>query len=151
MQKDSKHSIGTGVGIGAGAVAGAAMGTAVAPLIGTLLGGAIGALAGGLAGSTIAEHVKPAEEEAYWRDQYTHEPYYKEGSEFDHYAPAYRLGYLGRVRYDGRSYGDIEETLADEYEKFRSEMPAPPWDDVRPATRAAWERTDERVRQATGN
>lgn len=150
-RKAGEHPIGTGVGIGAGAAAGAAIGTAAAPLVGTLLGGAIGAVAGGLAGYEIARSVKPEEEEAHWREQYQREPYYKEGTEFDHYAPAYRLGYIGRVRYDGRSYDDIEETLAAEYEKFRTDAIAPPWDDVRPATRAAWDRTDERVRQATGN
>jgi hypothetical protein len=94
--------------------------------------------------------VDPTSEEAYWRKAHANEPYYKQGTDFEHYAPAYRVGYLGRVKYDGRSYQEIEDELAADYsrelgnDKFS-------WDEARSAARAAWDRADRRMRTATGN
>ena len=148
--KPGAHPVGTGVGAVAGAAAGAAAGTAVAGPAGTLVGGAIGAIAGGLAGKGVAEMVDPTVEESYWREHHRGEPYYVEGREYDEdYAPAYRAGWEGRVKYDGRTFDDVEEDLAADYERFRGNDVA--WEEVRPATRAAWDRVDERVRTATRN
>src|SRR3954471_1774516 len=63
--------------------------------------------------------VDPAAEDAYWRGAHTSEPYYKQGTDFERYAPAYRVGYLGRVKYDGRTYNEIEDELAADYERFQ--------------------------------
>jgi hypothetical protein len=113
------------------------------------VGGIVGAVAGALAGKGIAEMVDPAAEDAYWREAHTREPYYQQGTDFEHYAPAYRVGYLGRVKYDGRTYNEIEDELATDYERFHGNDMT--WEEARPAARAAWQRVDERVRQATGN
>ncbi len=91
--------------------------------------------------------VKAEEEDAYWREQYVREPYYKQGTDFEHYAPAYRVGYLGRVKYDGRRYEEIEDELAADYERERAGDLE--WDEARRASRAAWDRADERIRQFT--
>ena len=106
--KRGDHPVGTGAGAVAGAVAGAAAGTAVGGPMGTVAGGAIGAVAGALAGRGIAEMVDPAVEDRYWREAHRDEPYYVEGREWDQYAPAYRVGYEGRVKYDGRPYEEVE-------------------------------------------
>jgi hypothetical protein len=43
--------------------------------------------------------VNPTAEEAFWRENYSKEPYYEQGRSFDDYSPAYRLGLSGRERY----------------------------------------------------
>ncbi len=143
------HPVGTGVGAAAGGAAGAVAGTAVGGPVGTIVGAAVGAIAGGLAGKGVAEMVDPTVEDSYWRDAYTREPYYTDGRDYDFYAPAYRAGYEGRVKYDGRSYDEIEDDLAADYARFRGNDMT--WEEARPAARAAWQRVDERVRSATGN
>jgi hypothetical protein len=143
------HPVGTGVGAVAGAAAGAAAGTAVGGPVGTLVGGAIGAVAGGLAGKGVAEMIDPTVEDQYWRDNHRNEPYYVEGRQWDDYGPAYRAGYEGRVKYDGRNYDEVEEDLAADYARFRGNDMN--WMEVRPATRAAWDRADGRIRSATRN
>jgi len=98
---------------------------------------------------TPKHDVKPDEEDAYWREAHARQPYFKQGTDFEPYANAYRVGYLGRVKYDGRRYEEIEDELAADYARFQGNDIN--FDDVRPATRAAWDRIDERVRQATRN
>jgi osmotically-inducible protein OsmY len=121
----------------------------VAGPAGTLVGGAIGAIAGGLAGKGVAEMVDPTVEDNYWREAYTREPYYTADRDYAFYEPAYRVGYEGRVKYDGRTYEDIEDDLAADYARYQDNDTT--WEEARPAARAAWNRVDERVRGATRN
>jgi len=132
---------GTGAGIAAGGVAGAAIGLAGGP-VGAAVGAVIGAAAGGLAGLGIAEMVDEHVEDAHWRDSYVREPYFKPGTTYSHYAPAYRVGWEGRVRYDGRSFDESEEQLRADYERVRTEE-AIDWDRGRLAARAAWDRIED--------
>jgi uncharacterized protein YcfJ len=143
------HPVGTGVGAAAGGAAGAAAGTAVGGPVGTLVGAAVGAIAGGLMGKGVAEMVDPTVEDTYWRENHRNEPYYTEGRNYDDfYAPAYRAGYEGRVKYDGRTFDEVESDLQADYRRY-SDMDS--WDEVRPASRAAWDRVDRRVQDATRN
>jgi hypothetical protein len=146
--KPGSHPVGTGVGAVAGGATGAAVGSVAGPA-GTLVGAAVGAIAGGLAGKGVAEMVDPTVEHAYWKEHYASEPYYTSGRDFDHYEPAYRAGYEGRVKYHGRSYDDVEDDLAADYARFRGNDMT--WEEVRPATRAAWDRVDRRIQNATRN
>ena len=143
------HPVGTGVGAVAGAAAGAAAGTAIGGPIGTAVGAVAGAVAGGLAGKGVAEMVDPTVESEYWRGQHMREPYYVLGRDYDSYAPAYRAGWEGRVKYDGRTFDDIEDDLSADYERFRGNDMT--WEEARPASRAAWDRIDARIRTATRN
>jgi hypothetical protein len=143
------HPIGTGLGAAAGGAAGAAAGTVVAGPLGTLVGAAVGAIAGGLAGKGVGEMVDPTVEDAYWRDSHSREPYYTEGRDYDYYGPAYRAGYEGRVKYDGRTFDDVESDLQADYARYRGNDMN--WEEVRPATRAAWDRVDARVQSASRN
>ncbi len=141
------HPIGTGVGAAAGGTAGAAIGSVAGP-VGTVVGAAVGAIAGGLAGKGVGEMVDPTVEDAYWRDNYAKRPYYSRDHGYDTYAPAYRTGYEGRVKYDGRSFDDIETDLEADYKRHNGKLD---WIDVKDASRDAWDRVDERVRNATRN
>ncbi|MFY3383016.1 ferritin-like domain-containing protein [Paracidovorax sp. MALMAid1276] len=132
------HPVGTGVGAAmGGAAAGAAAGAFGGP-VGAAVGGVAGAVAGGLAGKAAAEAVNPTAEDAYWRDTYTREPYYVPGRTYDQYRPAYELGWSSVGRYEG-DFEAVEPRLADDW-RARHAANGLAWTDVRPATRAAWQR-----------
>ena len=135
------HPLGTGAGAAPGGVAGAAVGLAVGGPVGAVIGAAVGALAGGLAGKSAAEAVNPTAEEKFWRETYIREPYYVAGRNYEYYAPAFRAGWEGRVRYDGRTFEDAEPQLKAEYARAKAVLDRG-WLDVRPAARAAWDRVD---------
>lgn len=135
------HPVGTGLGAAAGGMAaGAAVGTVAGP-VGTALGAAVGAVVGGLAGKGIAEMIDPTAEEAYWRENYDTQPYYESTYTYEDYHPAYRTGWEGRGRYEGRSFDEVERDLAADYNRYRGNSRLD-WDRNRPAARAAWDRFD---------
>ena len=88
---------------------------------------------------SIAERVDVTVEEAYWRENYLREPYYERGYTFDDYYPAYRTGWEGRVRYQGRTYEQCERDLQRDYQRNRGASQLE-WGRNRHAVRAAWER-----------
>src|SRR3954470_14923717 len=111
------HPIGTAAGAVAGGVAtGAAVGSVAGP-VGTAVGAAVGAIVGGLAGKGIAESIDPTAEEAYWAENYEREPYYEKGYTFQDYYPAYRTGWEGRSRYQGRKWEDVQPDLEADYNR----------------------------------
>ena len=117
------HPVGTGVGAAmGGAAVGAAAGAFGGP-VGAAIGGVAGAVAGGLAGKAAAEAVNPTEEDAYWRENYEREPYYVGGRTYDHYRPAYELGWSSVGRYEG-DFDAVEPRLADDW---RARMPPMAW------------------------
>ena len=132
------------MGAAAGGATGAAIGSVAGP-VGTLVGAAVGAIAGGLAGKGVAEMVDPTVEDAYWRENHTKQPYYSQDYAYDAFAPAYRTGYEGRAKYDGRKFEDVESDLQDDYKRHNGKLD---WVDVKDATRNAWNRVDTRVRDA---
>jgi hypothetical protein len=142
------HPVGTGIGAAAGGIAaGAAAGTVAAGPIGTIAGAAVGAIVGGLAGKAAAEHFDPTAEEAYWRENYTQEPYYRNSMSFDEYSPAYRLGGEARYRFPDQTFEDVEDDLARDYEDVRGQSRLE-WQEARDAARAAWTRLDPETRGA---
>lgn len=139
------HPIGVGIGAAAGGMAaGAAAGTLAAGPIGTVVGAAVGAIAGGLGGKAVAEHFDPTVEEGYWRENHDSQTFKKDGTVYDDYAPAYRMGYEGRNRYADESFESVETKLQQDYTSNRGESLLD-WDDARPAARAAWDRGDRPI------
>jgi phage tail tape-measure protein len=133
------HPVGTGIGAAAGgAAAGAAAGTVAGPA-GTLAGAAVGAVVGGLAGKAVAEKIDPTVEDAYWRDNYRSQPYYKSEYGYDDYAPAYRTGYNARAQNPDRDFEDVESDMEASYNKTKGSSRLG-WDRARLASRAAWDR-----------
>jgi uncharacterized protein (TIGR02284 family) len=131
------HPVGTGLGAAGGALTGAAAGSIGGP-IGAAVGGVIGAVVGGLAGKAAGEAVNPTAEEAYWREQYSSEPYYEPGRTFDDYGPAYRLGVTGRTP-DENDWKAVEPRMAGDWDRQRGTSTLS-WEQARPASRAAWDR-----------
>ena len=133
------HPVGTGLGAAAGGIAaGAAVGTVAGP-IGTAVGAAVGAVVGGLAGKAAGEAIDPTVEDAYWRENYVHEPYYEKGTSYDDYAPAYRTGYEGRSKFSGRSFKDVERDLESNYNQNKGASKLR-WENAKAAVHAAWHR-----------
>ncbi|KAF0812142.1 hypothetical protein IGB42_03419 [Andreprevotia sp. IGB-42] len=133
---------GGAVGIGAAVAAGVALGAVAGPL-GMAAGAAIGAVAGGWAGKALAEQVNPSEEEAYWREHHHVQPYFDNVHGFEEYREAYRTGYEGRVRYEGRSFDEVEKELRLEYERNRDQSDLD-WEEGSLAARASWNRVEHR-------
>jgi hypothetical protein len=79
-----------------------------------------------------------AEQEAHWREQHDRQPYAK-GTKYEDFAPAYRMGYEGALQHHGKTFDEIEENLAVQWQKAPPGSSLP-WDTVRPAVNLAWER-----------
>jgi len=136
------HPIGTGVGTAlGGAAAGAAAGLAAGP-VGTVAGAVIGGVAGGLAGHAVGEWIDPTAEEAYWRDNYSSQPYIEKGSSFDRYAPAYRYGLTSSERYQGKAFSDVETDVSTGWTGARGTSDLE-WAKARPAVQDAYDRTNK--------
>lgn len=142
------HPIGTGLGAAAGGAvaAGAAVGSAAGPL-GTVAGAAVGAVVGGLIGKGIAEKVDPTREDAYWREHHPRQGWAK-GRSYDEFSPAYRVGYEGYGEFGvkGRTFEEHELELRRRYE---AKQPTLSWDEARPASRAAWQKFEQKTPQNT--
>src|SRR5438270_569966 len=80
-----------------------------------------------------------AEEEAYWREKHSTQSYASKTHTYDDYAPAYRTAYEGFPKHEGKKFEEIEDDLALDYEKATAGS-ALPWDTVRPAVKAAWDK-----------
>jgi hypothetical protein len=98
-------------------------------------------LGAGFGGKAIAELLDPMAEEAYWRENYESQAYYESGYVYEDYQPAYRTGWEGRARYEGRSFSDVELELEADYNRHRGTSRLG-WDKSRRAARAAWDRFD---------
>ena len=82
--------------------------------------------------------VNPTAEEAYWRNAYRNEPYYRTEFTYEDYGPAYRVGYTGPVRRSGE-FETLEGELKNDFDQVRGRSRLR-WEEAREATRAAWRR-----------
>lgn len=146
------HPLGVAGGGTAGAMAGAAVGGAVGGPIGAAVGGAIGAVAGGYGGKAAAEVVNPTEEDAYWRTEFNKRPYYRTGTDYSTYQPAYKYGWetASRPEFHGRSFGQVERDLEKDWTTYRGPSQTD-WRDVRDATRDSYDRVQSRLGNAGRN
>jgi phage tail tape-measure protein len=139
------HPVGVGVGAAAaGAAAGAAGGLVAGP-VGAAVGAVIGGVAGGLAGKSVAESIDPTVEDAYWRENYAHRPYYHHTTTYEVYQPAYQYGWESRTKHANRTFDEVEADLRREWEAtpYGSKLN---WEKAKHATRDAWDRIDHSVR-----
>lgn len=80
-------------------------------------------------------------EHAYWRDQFSNEPYYDDAFGFDDYEHAYRAGYEGHGRHGGPSFDQVEQQVQAEWERSKGESRLT-WDKAKHAAKAAWHRVE---------
>ena len=88
--------------------------------------------------NTEGSALDPQTEAAFWREQHTRQPYANEYS-YDQFEHAYKTGYNSYLKYRGKGFDEVEDEVALDYEKQKPES-AIPWDTVRPAVNAVWER-----------
>ncbi|RYZ06052.1 MAG: hypothetical protein EOO24_12000 [Comamonadaceae bacterium] len=84
----------------------------------------------------------PTAEEAYWREAFRREPYYRADRTYDDYGPAYRVGYTAPVRRHGE-FTQLEGELKNDFHQVRGRSRLR-WEEAREAARAAWCRVTER-------
>ncbi len=80
--------------------------------------------------------INPTAEEAYWRDAYRREPYFRPEFTYEDYGPAYRVGYTGPVRRHGE-FDELEGQLQQDFLQVRGRSRLQ-WEQAREAMRAAW-------------
>lgn len=86
--------------------------------------------------------VDARQEDAFWQRVYWQERYYSPGLDYEDYAPAYCVGYIGYAQYGG-SYDDAEKSLCANWLRIKGDSRLS-LDDARKAMRAAWERMAQR-------
>lgn len=86
-----------------------------------------------------ANKFDPKKEEVYWRENHAKQTWADKNRSYEDYAAAYRTGLESVAKYPGKKYDEIEDAIALDYEKARPGS-ALPWDTVRPAVKAVWER-----------
>ncbi len=83
-------------------------------------------------------------EENYWREHHAEQPYAKPEHDYEDYAHAYQTGYEGFHKYPDKSYEEIQDDLALDYERNKPGS-ALPWDHARHAVHAAWAKMSQDI------
>jgi hypothetical protein len=84
------------------------------------------------------------EEDAYWQRNFRQERYYRCDLDYEDYAPAYCVGYIGCTQYGG-DFADAERSLWANWERIKCDSRLS-LSEAMPAIKAAWDRT-ARVRE----
>ena len=80
-------------------------------------------------------------EDAYWREAHVREPYYNPQRSYDDYAPAYRMGWESRAKYDGGTFDQYEPAFRNDWDNVKGESRLG-WEEARHAARAGWHRIE---------
>lgn len=88
--------------------------------------------------AVAVSRVNAREEDAYWRRTFWRERYYSAGLDYEDYAPAYCVGYIGFAQYGG-DYEDAERSLWANWERIKGDSRLS-MEEARLAMRAAWDR-----------
>ncbi len=80
-------------------------------------------------------------EDAYWREAHVREPYFNAQRSYEDYAPAYRMGYEGRSRYDAGDYAHYEPAFARDWETVKGASRLE-WEEAKHAAKAGWHRVE---------
>jgi hypothetical protein len=86
----------------------------------------------------VTDRVDPAEEDSYWQRAFGGEHYYRPGFDYEDYAPAYCVGYIGHAQYGGE-FEDAEKSLCANWLRIKGDSRLT-LEEARPAMRAAWNR-----------
>ena len=78
------------------------------------------------------------DEDRHWHHAHCHERYYRPGLDYEDYAPAYCVGYMGYAQYGGE-FEDAERSLCANWERIKGDSRLS-LDEALAAMRAAWDR-----------
>jgi hypothetical protein len=84
----------------------------------------------------IDNRIDPMVHEAYWQSVFFGEPYYRRDRDYEDYAPAYCVGYIGYAQYGG-SCDDAEKSLCANWLRIKGASRLE-LDEALQAIRAAW-------------
>jgi hypothetical protein len=90
----------------------------------------------------LGDEVDPGREDSYWRNAFARERYFTPGLDYEDYAPAYCVGYIGHAQYGG-SFEDAEKSLCANWERIRGDSRLS-MEAALLAMRAAWDRMANR-------
>lgn len=76
--------------------------------------------------------------DAYWAGAHRRENYYRAGLDYEDYAPAYCVGYIGHAQYGG-DFEEAEKSLLSNWTRIKGDSRLS-LDEARMAMRAAWDR-----------
>src|SRR5205809_5486220 len=65
-----------------------------------------------------SSEIDPEKEAAYWREQHLKQPYAKDYS-YEQFEHAYRTGYNSFLKYRGRKFAEVEDSIASDYEEAK--------------------------------
>jgi hypothetical protein len=85
--------------------------------------------------------VDAAQEDDYWRRVFWCESYFRDGLDYEDYAPAYCAGYIGYAQYGG-DYEDAETSLCANWVRIKGDSRLT-IDEAMQAIRAAWDHAAE--------
>lgn len=96
----------------------------------------------------VDNRIDPLVHEAYWQTVFWGEPYYRKECDYEDYAPAYCVGYIGYAQYGG-SYADAEKSLCANWLRIKGASRLT-LDEALQAIRAAWDHAEqaEKVEEA---
>lgn len=94
-----------------------------------------------------AQAVDPSAEEAYWRDNFTSQPYISPSYTYGDYWPAFGLGVAAFNHHPGRKYEEIEPQLERDWPNARADSRLD-WERAKSATRGAWTRLSDATERA---
>jgi hypothetical protein len=86
----------------------------------------------------LGAEVNPHQEDSYWHRAFHREGYYSPGLDYEDYAPAYCVGYIGYAQYGG-SFEDAEKCLCANWLRIKGDSRLS-LDAAMLAVRAAWDR-----------
>lgn len=138
----SSHPVGVGTGAAGGGVAGAVLGGTVGGPIGAGIGAVVGAVTGAMAGKSAAEAINPTAEHEFWRVEFKNRPYFTAGTPYEQYGPAYQYGWASYANNKGKTFVELEEQLARDWENRRGKSKLS-WVHSRDAAHDAWMRAEK--------
>ena len=88
--------------------------------------------------ASIVGRAQAREEDTHWGHAFQRERYYRTGLDYEDYAPAYCVGYIGYAQYGGE-FDDAERSLCANWVRIKGDSRLS-WEEALPAIRAAWDR-----------
>ena len=85
----------------------------------------------------IEGRIDPQVEDAYWQSVYWGQSYYRAELQYDDYAPAYCVGYIGCAQYGG-CFEEAEKSLCANWVRIKGDSRLT-LDEAMQAIRAAWD------------
>jgi uncharacterized protein (TIGR02271 family) len=89
-----------------------------------------------------------ADDDAYWQKSHSSRPYYKQGTEYSYYKPAYAYGSQSYSKYQGKAFDEVESDLRRDWESDATRASSYRWDSAKLAVRDAYDRSHSRTLEA---